>query len=126
MRPPGSPERLCPRCNGGEFRRGFSSVTGYWAGQVIVPVICARCYYNVGFGIESALPRFEPATGGTTQAAGRMHSPGTSRSEGPRVVWGGGRVVEPEHRRSIREWGVLAAAAIIVAGMFFVFRSIGS
>ena len=40
VRSASGPERLCPRCKGGEFRRGFSSVTGYWAGQVIVPVIC--------------------------------------------------------------------------------------
>ena len=126
MRSASGPERLCPRCKGGEFRRGFSSVTGYWAGQVIVPVICSRCYYNVGFGIQTALPRFEPAAAGTTQAAGRVHSPGPSHDEGPRMVWSGGQGVGPLRRGAIRDWAILGAAALIVAGIFFVLRSIGS
>ena len=126
MRSASGPERLCPRCKGGEFRRGFSSVTGYWAGHLMVPVICSRCYYNVGFGIESSLPRFEPASGGTPQAAGRVHSPGPSREEGPRVVWSEGRVLRTVRPAAVRDWIVLGAAALIVVGIFFVFRSIGS
>ena len=100
MRSPSGPERLCPRCKGGEFRRGFSSVTGYWAGQVLVPVICSRCYYNVGFGIQTALPHFEPAAAGTSQAAGRVHSPGTTQDDGPRMVWSGGRARRAPSPRS--------------------------
>ena len=116
--------RLCPRCNSGEFRRGFSTVTGYWAGQRIVPVICSRCYYNVGFGLESALPRFEPASGGTTQAAGRMHSPGTTYVEGRVRGEEGG--VGRGRLGPLRDWAILAVAAAVVIVIFLGYRAIGA
>lgn len=101
-------------------------MTGYWAGQRIVPVICSRCYYNVGFGIESALPRFEPASGGTTQAAGRVHSPGTTQVEGRGRVWG----EAPESGRAIpagiRDWVILGLAAAAAIVIFVGYRAIGA
>lgn len=126
MRPTGSPERICPRCGSGEFRRGFSTVTGYWAGQRIVPVICSRCYYNVGFGIESSLPRFEPASGGTTQAAGRMHSPGKTYVEAQGRVRGDGRRAGGVRLGALRDWTVLAVAAVVVIVIFLGYRAIGA
>ncbi len=126
MRPTAAPQRLCPRCKAGEFRRGFSTVTGYWAGQLIVPVICSRCYYNVGFGIESSLPRFEPASGGTTQAAGRVHSPGTTYVEGRGRVWGEGQGSRRAIPGAIRDWVVLGAAAALVIVIFLGYRAIGA
>ena len=126
MRQPGGPERLCPRCQSREFRRGFSMVTGYWAGQLIVPVICSRCYYNVGFGLESALPRFEPPSGGTAQAAGRVHSPGTTFVEGRGRVWGEGRGAARVRLGALRDWVVLGVAAAIVIVIFLGYRAIGA
>ena len=117
---------MCPRCHSGEFRRGFSSVTGYWAGQRIVPVICSRCYYNVGFGIETALPRFEPASGGTTQAAGRVHSPGTTYVEGRGRVWGEERGAGRIRLGALRDWAVLGVAAVVVIVIFLGYRAIGA
>lgn len=101
-------------------------MTGYWASQRIVPVICSRCYYNVGFGIESALPRFEPASGGTTQAAGRVHSPGTTYVEGRGRVWGEAQGSRQAIPGAIRDWVVLGAAAALVVVIFLGYRAIGA
>ena len=100
-------------------------MTGYWAGQRIVPVICSRCYYNVGFGIESSLPRFEPASGGTTQAAGRVHSPGTTYVESSGRVWGEERNAGGLRLGAVRDWAVLAVAAVLVVAVFLGYRAIG-
>ena len=101
-------------------------MTGYWAGQRIVPVICSGCYYNVGFGLESALPRFEPASGGTTQAAGRMHSPGATYVEGRGRVWEDEREAGRIRLGALRDWAVLAVATVVVIVIFLGYRAIGA
>ena len=58
----GEYRNVCPSCGGSQFHQRAIKTTGYWAGHVIVPIVCSHCSYDVGYGFLDALPSFKPPT----------------------------------------------------------------